>query len=201
MSRFFLVHVILFLRLSSHATHASGWTQIGTLGDIESLGDSYLEDHELAIRLGSQLFQMAQIIINSWNIPSRNQTATFISFVDSFPCGDHVTSLPFCRVVLAKGLASNHSDQDHFYHYYYGYPSDEFIGGWGKLNGEETLLFSKPSNRFIQVGTLSDLMTLMDTYPRTTYEYGIKYNSILGSIHKITFSSGEANVGHIVSTT
>ena len=42
---------------------------------------------------------------------------------------------------------------------------------------------------WIKVGTLGSLTSIVKAYSPTEYEYGVKYNSALGSIHEVVLSS------------
>ena len=100
--------------------------------------------------------------------------------------------MTYGTTVFTKGL----SQSTHWMQYYYqlGRPQGHSNG-----NSDSVQVYAmKLASPWTHIGTLGSVETLVGTYPLTHYKLGVKYNTGLGDIHEIIFSSW--NRGTRIST-
>lgn len=66
------------------------------------------------------------------------------------------------------------------------------LTGGGNADSLHTHASSTAPKGWVNIGTLNQIFTLVNTYPMRDYAYGVHYNTVLGEVHEITCSSWNA---------
>merc|ERR1712224_749114 len=125
---------------------ANPWTEVGTLGQIESLLQDYpLLTHEFGVMYNTALGSIHKVVFSSWNRGARISTA------DEYPQGDDPHDMTYGTTVFTKGLDQN----EHWIQHYYQQGRTT-----GRSNGaqDDVRVFAvKLDNPWTEAGTLGRL--------------------------------------------
>lgn len=147
-----------------------------------------MTEWEYGVRYNTALGSIHEVIINSWNRGIR------VSVKERYPQGDNPGSFTFGTTVFTKGLDGQGAGWIQNY-----YQGNNAIHSNGNVDGVQVFR-RRLSHSWTAAGTLAELEWHINECSLSDCEYGVRYNTALGSIHTIFINSWNRGVRVSVPT-